>query len=295
MNMKRMLLGLCLLISLLLCGCAIFPQEQVEKTQPDTNNHAENTENKPKESIVEETLTEIKETESNLKSPLLKNITPLDIDEFEIEWSNIEGADGYILSCKEDNGEYHEIADISADTLTYHHQKLTNGTTYSYQVQAYAGSGESKMVSEESNSLEQKCNNNLIDFYQPYRSEKYMEYRGSNTFIMSGEHRNNSFTLTTDGLSKDLYIDYNLEGKYKAIQFTYGFVDGAKASKDDKCKVVLKVLADDEIDEVYDVTSAEIAKTVKIDITYVNKLEFYVERQNTWWGEFGFADVQLFK
>lgn len=115
---------------------------------------------------------------------------------------------------------------------------------------------------------------------------------------MSGEHRNNSFTLTTELSSKDLYADYNLEGKYSKIQFTYGFVDGAYGENDsasDVCEVTLKVLADDKLIATYDVDSSQLAQTVKLDIANAKKLELYVEKKENWWGEFGFADVHLFK
>jgi hypothetical protein len=167
-----------------------------------------------------------------------------------------------------------------------------------YAVKAFKNDNGNKEFSKESNLSDKLCDNNIIDFYQPYRSEKYVEYRGSDTFVMSGEHRNNSFTLTTELSSKDLYADYNLEGKYSKIQFTYGFVDGAYGENDstsDVCEVTLKVLADDKLIATYDVDSSQLAQTVKLDIANAKKLELYVEKKENWWGEFGFADVHLFK
>ena len=215
------------------------------------------------------------------------------IDTFEIEWSKVEGADGYVVFCKENTGELKELAETDANSLTYTHENLTNGTTYTYAVKAFKNDNGNKEFSKESNLSDKLCDNNIIDFYQPYRSEKYVEYRGSDTFVMSGEHRNNSFTLTTELNPADLYADYNLEGKYSEIQFTYGFVDGVRGDND--CKVILKVLADDKLIATYDVDSSQLAQTVKLDIANAKKLELYVEKKENWWGEFGFADVHLFK
>lgn len=238
--------------------------------------------------------TEVVNDSFALKAPILKDVNALDIDTFEIEWSKVEGADGYVVFCKENTGELKELAETDANSLTYTHENLTNGTTYTYAIKAFKNDNGNKEFSEESNLSDKLCDNNIIDFYQPYRSEKYVEYRGSDTFVMSGEHRNNSFTLTTESQSKDLYADYNLEGKYSEIQFTYGFVDGVNC--DANCKVTLKVLADDKLIATYGVDSSQLAQTVKLDIANAKKLEFYIEnKEEIWWGEFGFADVHLFK
>lgn len=229
-----------------------------------------------------------------LSAPILKAITPVDTTTFTIEWSETTGADGYILFVAEEDGDFSELARISSDETSYTHENLTNEITYSYKVQAYRNSGTTEEVSEDSNTVEQFCDNNLINFYTPYRSEEYVEYRGSDTFVMSGKHRNNSFTLSTGGSSKDLYADYNFDSKYSSIQFTYGFVDGAKGNKD-IFGVTLKILGDDELIATYDVDNSQLAQTVKLDIKNVNKFELYVEKKDTWWGEFGFADIKLFK
>lgn len=202
------------------------------------------------------------------------------------------------MFCKENTGELKELAETDANSLTYTHENLTNGTTYTYAVKAFKNDNGNKEFSKESNLSDKLCDNNIIDFYQPYRSEKYVEYRGSDTFVMSGEHRNNSFTLTTELSSKDLYADYNLEGKYSKIQFTYGFVDGAYGENDstsDVCEVTLKVLADDKLIATYDVDSSQLAQTVKLDIANAKSSNCMLKKKENWWGEFGFADVHLFK
>lgn len=285
--MKKVIVCLCLILAFIfiLSGCSLFQNDNSGESNNSTINTLSQTEKQ----------TEPETQSLNLKAPTLKNINALDIDSFEIEWTKVEDADGYVVFCKENTGEAKEITEVDANSQKYAHENLTNGTTYTYTVKAYKTINNKKEMSEESNPLDKLCDNNLIDFYQPYRSEKYVEYRGSDTFVMSGEHKNNSFTLTTEGQSKDLYADYNLGGKYSEIQFTYGFVDGAKPQGSDVCKVTLKVLADDKLVETYEVDSSQLAQTVKLDIANAKKLELYVEKQVVWWGEFGFADVHLFK
>lgn len=279
---------ICCMLVFILSGCSPL----LNKNNISSNNSSVETVSQT------EKQTEVVNDSFALKAPILKDVNALDIDTFEIEWSKVEGAAGYVVFCKENTGELKELAETDANSLTYTHEKLTNGTTYTYAVKAFKNDNGNKKFSKESNLSDKLCDNNIIDFYQPYRSEKYVEYRGSDTFVMSGEHRNNSFTLTTELSSKDLYADYNLEGKYSKIQFTYGFVDGAYGENDstsDVCEVTLKVLADDKLIATYDVDSSQLAQTVKLDIANAKKLELYVEKKENWWGEFGFADVHLFK
>lgn len=279
---------ICCMLVFILSGCSPL----LNKNNISSNNSSVETVSQT------EKQTEVVNDSFALKAPILKDVNALDIDTFEIEWSKVEGAAGYVVLCKENTGELKELAETDANSLTYTHENLTNGTTYTYAVKAFKNDNGNKEFSKESNLSDKLCDNNIIDFYQPYRSEKYVEYRGSDTFVMSGEHRNNSFTLTTELSSKDLYADYNLEGKYSKIQFTYGFVDGAYGENDstsDVCEVTLKVLADDKLIATYDVDSSQLAQTVKLDIANAKKLELYVEKKENWWGEFGFADVHLFK
>lgn len=279
---------ICCMLVFILSGCSPL----LNKNNISSNNSSVETVSQT------EKQTEVVNDSFALKAPILKDVNALDIDTFEIEWSKVEGAAGYVVFCKENTGELKELAETDANSLTYTHENLTNGTTYTYAVKAFKNDNGNKKFSKESNLSDKLCDNNIIDFYQPYRSEKYVEYRGSDTFVMSGEHRNNSFTLTTELSSKDLYADYNLEGKYSEIQFTYGFVDGAYGENDstsDVCEVTLKVLADDKLIATYDVDSSQLAQTVKLDIANAKKLELYVEKKENWWGEFGFADVHLFK
>jgi hypothetical protein len=279
---------ICCMLVFILSGCSPL----LNKNNISSNNSSVETVSQT------EKQTEVVNDSFALKAPILKDVNALDIDTFEIEWSKVEGAAGYVVFCKENTGELKELAETDANSLTYTHENLTNGTTYTYAVKAFKNDNGNKEFSKESNLSDKLCDNNIIDFYQPYRSEKYVEYRGSDTFVMSGEHRNNSFTLTTELSSKDLYADYNLEGKYSEIQFTYGFVDGAYGENDstsDVCEVTLKVLADDKLIATYDVDSSQLAQTVKLDIANAKKLELYVEKKENWWGEFGFADVHLFK
>lgn len=279
---------ICCMLVFILSGCSPL----LNKNNISSNNSSVETVSQT------EKQTEVVNDSFALKAPIFKDVNALDIDTFEIEWSKVEGAAGYVVFCKENTGELKELAETDANSLTYTHENLTNGTTYTYAVKAFKNDNGNKEFSKESNLSDKLCNNNIIDFYQPYRSEKYVEYRGSDTFVMSGEHRNNSFTLTTELSSKDLYADYNLEGKYSKIQFTYGFVDGAYGENDstsDVCEVTLKVLADDKLIATYDVDSSQLAQTVKLDIANAKKLELYVEKKENWWGEFGFADVHLFK
>lgn len=274
---------ICCMLVFILSGCSPL----LNKNNISSNNSSVETVSQT------EKQTEVVNDSFALKAPILKDVNALDIDTFEIEWSKVEGAAGYVVLCKENTGELKELAETDANSLTYTHENLTNGTTYTYAVKAFKNDNGNKKFSKESNLSDKLCDNNIIDFYQPYRSEKYVEYRGSDTFVMSGEHRNNSFTLINDLNSVDLYADYNLEGKYSEIQFTYGFVDGVRGDND--CKVILKVLADDKLIATYDVDSSQLAQTVKLDIANAKKLELYVERKEKWWGEFGFADVHLFK
>lgn len=279
---------ICCMLVFILSGCSPL----LNKNNISSNNSSVETVSQT------EKQTEVVNDSFALKAPILKDVNALGIDTFEIEWSKVEGAAGYVVFCKENAGELKELAETDANSLTYTHENLTNGTTYTYAVKAFKNDNGNKEFSKESNLSDKLCDNNIIDFYQPYRSEKYVEYRGSDTFVMSGEHRNNSFTLTTELSSKDLYADYNLEGKYSKIQFTYGFVDGAYGENDstsDVCEVTLKVLADDKLIATYDVDSSQLAQTVKLDIANAKKLELYVEKKENWWGEFGFADVHLFK
>lgn len=279
---------ICCMLVFILSGCSPL----LNKNNISSNNSSVETVSQT------EKQTEVVNDSFALKAPILKDVNALDIDTFEIEWSKVEGAAGYVVFCKENTGELKELVETDANSLTYTHENLTNGTTYTYAVKAFKNDNGNKKFSKESNLSDKLCDNNIIDFYQPYRSEKYVEYRGSDTFVMSGEHRNNSFTLTTELSSKDLYADYNLEGKYSKIQFTYGFVDGAYGENDstsDVCEVTLKVLADDKLIATYDVDSSQLAQTVKLDIANAKKLELYVEKKENWWGEFGFADVHLFK
>lgn len=279
---------ICCMLVFILSGCSPL----LNKNNISSNNSSVETVSQT------EKQTEVVNDSFALKAPILKDVNALDIDTFEIEWSKVEGADGYVVFCKENTGELKELAETDANSLTYTHENLSNGTIYTYAVKAFKNDNGNKEFSKESNLSDKLCDNNIIDFYQPYRSEKYVEYRGSDTFVMSGEHRNNSFTLTTELSSKDLYADYNLEGKYSEIQFTCGFVDGAYGENDstsDVCEVTLKVLADDKLIATYDVDSSQLAQTVKLDIANAKKLELYVEKKENWWGEFGFADVHLFK
>ncbi len=278
--MKRLIL--CILLTFIICvttGCNITTG--TIKTNNIGSNSTENTEvsNIEKSALTPE-----------LSAPILKSITPIDITTFSIEWSEVNNADGYNVYYSENGNDFTLLTETTADEKTYIHDNLTIDIEYSYKIQAFNGDN----YSDESNIVKQLCNNNLINFYTPYRSDEYVEYRGSDTFLMSGIHRNNSFTLSTKNTSKDLYANYNLEGKYKSIEFTYGFVDGAQCD-DDIINVTLKILGDEKLIATYDVNSTQLAKTVKLDITNTDKLEFYVERKSTWWGEFGFADVKLYK
>ncbi len=278
--MKK-LLSIFLVIIALLCftACSSSGESSNRNNTPDNSNLFEKSDKT--EAIAS----------TPLSTPVLKAITPLDIDAFTIEWSKVENADGYIVLVSEDNENFTKLTETTAEENTYTHSNLTNGITYTYKIQAF----NSKQVSDESNAERCLCTNNLINFYKPYRSDKYVEYIGSDTFIMSGKHRNNSFTLTTENTSKDLYADYNLDGKYKTIEFTYGFVDGAYGDSDPVC-VTLKVLADDQLIKTFEVDSSQLAQTVKLDIKKASKLEFFVEKKKSpWWGEFGFADVKLYK
>ncbi|MCD8382034.1 MAG: glycosyl hydrolase 53 family protein, partial [Clostridiales bacterium] len=57
-----------------------------------------------------------------------------------LTWTEVENADGYIVSRKTSGGEYKWLATVTgSDTLTYTDRAAVSGTSYTYKVEAYSG------------------------------------------------------------------------------------------------------------------------------------------------------------
>ncbi|MCD8385172.1 MAG: hypothetical protein LUC39_09510, partial [Clostridiales bacterium] len=57
-----------------------------------------------------------------------------------LTWTEVENADGYIVSRKTSGGEYKWVATLSgSDVLTYTDRSAVSGTSYTYKVEAYSG------------------------------------------------------------------------------------------------------------------------------------------------------------
>lgn len=56
------------------------------------------------------------------------------------------------------------MAETDANSLTYTHENLINGTTYTYAVKAFKNDNGNKEFSKESNLSDKLCDNNIIDF-----------------------------------------------------------------------------------------------------------------------------------
>lgn len=57
----------------------------------------------------------------------------------QIKWSKVAGAKGYYIYKKTGSGNYRQIADVGASTLSYSDKDFKNGTAYTYAVRPYSG------------------------------------------------------------------------------------------------------------------------------------------------------------
>ena len=108
---------ICCMLVFILSGCSPL----LNKNNISSNNSSVETVSQT------EKQTEVVNDSFALKAPILKDVNALDIDTFEIEWSKVEGAAGYVVFCKENTGELKELAETDANSLTYTHENLTNG------------------------------------------------------------------------------------------------------------------------------------------------------------------------
>lgn len=69
--------------------------------------------------------------------------TPISISQINLEWDNVEAESGYEIQRKEAGGIYQQIDTTGTDITEYSDAELDEGTTYTYQVQAYNGAGSS--------------------------------------------------------------------------------------------------------------------------------------------------------
>lgn len=70
----------------------------------------------------------------------IKNFTatPKAYDQISLSWSQVKGADGYLLFRKESGQNEVQVAKLSSGTLSYTDKGIKTGTTYYYRIRAYA-------------------------------------------------------------------------------------------------------------------------------------------------------------
>ncbi len=82
-----------------------------------------------------------------LEQPELTYVKTTGSKKLEISWKSVNGAGGYkILRSEGSDGEYEEIAKITADKTTHTDSVSSNNKAYSYRVQAYHTSGSAEGV-----------------------------------------------------------------------------------------------------------------------------------------------------
>lgn len=129
----------------------------------------------------------------------------------------------------------------------------------------------------------------LTDVMDAYSSGKYTVYTSKNgkSFKMSGTAYTNGFAI---GDSSHIFTSYgyatfNLNGKYKTINFDIGHVDGSNESSN-----TVQIFVDDELVEEIEVGFDDIAKRISVPVNNGLKLAFQTTEYG---GMIGFGNVTL--
>jgi hypothetical protein len=226
---------------------------------------------------------------TTVKASKLTSVAQTDLTTAKITWSKVSGAKGYVLYYSTTGSKYKKL--ITTTKRSYTHKNLTNGKKYYYKLKTYTKVKGKTYYSKYSNIKTIRCNNYMLNFYSSY---KYLEshnvkfFTGSNTFNMAGDEYRYGFTYDNCG-NHDFYSDFNLKGKYKYIEITYGF-----SNTNNNCSSKLKILSDDDVVATYDFSSGDLPKTVKVNIQRANKLEFLSQSTKDG-GTVGIGNIKLYK
>lgn len=220
-------------------------------------------------------------------APKIKSVTNTDIDTQKIKWTKVSGVKGYQLYCKAGSGKFKKIKTLGKNTTSFTNKKLKEETKYFYKVRAYKKVSGKTKYSKFSNQSKRKTTNYLTSLYNPYRinglNNFIVLFNGQDYFYMSGNKFNNGIKIKYDW--SESILDYNLKGKYRYMQITYGDI----STKEEE---TLDILADDEIIVSFNIKPGDLAKTNMINLENANKLEFRIWGR---YGEIGLANIKLYK
>lgn len=219
-----------------------------------------------------------------VKTPTLYSVKQTDITTAKITWSKVGKAKGYTLYYSTNGKKYKKLT--TTKKKYYVHKKLKDNQKYFYKVKSYRKSKGKKVYSKFSNIQILKCKNDLLALYEPYSiSGPCWTYRGDNEFSMSGNKYRYGLQLGGSSWTGITYADFNLNGKYKYMQFTFGDISFIEKS-------TLQIRADDNTVAEYTINPGDIIKTVNVDIENAVKLEFWIKSDN---GCMGIANIKLYK
>lgn len=126
----------------------------------------------------------------------------------------------------------------------------------------------------------------LLDVHMPYESNGFVEYVNGETLAMGGKTYTNGFTLGGDHYA-DEYAIFNVDGRYSAIDFLIGHIDGT-----DMNNAIVKIYCDGVLTKELTIESDELPQSTSIDITGVRQIKIVVSGVNRSTA-YGFANVTI--
>lgn len=123
----------------------------------------------------------------------------------------------------------------------------------------------------------------LIKKCPPYESKGYEE---PSEITIANEKYRNGFTLNTGG--ENSYAIFNLDGKYKSLEFDLGHVDGTYMNN-----AIFEIYLDGEFAEKLTVDSEELPKHYAINLNGARQMKIISVEVAFWYPQYGFVNAVL--
>lgn len=119
---------------------------------------------------------------------------------------------------------------------------------------------------------------NMLDFIHGYDSQfiteySYLENKGNEHFTMAGKNYTDGMTANnTYGTYNDASVNFNLEGKYEKLSFTFGHLDGTYMNP---TKLIIKL--DGYVEKEVEINAEDYPVSIELDVTNAMQLRFEME------------------
>lgn len=157
-----------------------------------------------------------------------------------LQWSIVDGCDGYVIYRKVNDGEYSAIANISPDTVNHYiDDNITVGATYTYYIVSTLNSQASDPKYSDSVYAQLRVDvpTNVNAQYDSSNQRVIVSWSLGNEVTSYGIYRNNTRIGTVNGNSTSTYYDTNVTENTTYTYYVTAFINTTESNKSELVSV----------------------------------------------------------